>query len=206
MNLHALLQLAVVAALINNIVFTLMIGVCPLCGSPRKLSGAAWMGMGVVIVMGATSSVSWAFDTYVLIPHGLQYLRTLSFIVVIVTLVQFLDMALDKLWPPVYEAIGAYHPVIATNCAVLAVCLLCAGNNPVTGRPFGGVEAFVNGVASGAGFLVAVMLMAGIQHRLELSNVPRSMRGLPITMLSAGIASLAFLGFASLSFNALFRG
>jgi electron transport complex protein RnfA len=206
MNLHALLQLAVAAALVNNLVFTLMIGVCPMCGGSRKLSGAACMGAAVMIVMGIASPVAWAFDRYVLVPHALAYLQTLSFILVIVSLVQFLEIALEKLLPRVYEAIGAYFPIITTNCAVLAVCILSAGDKPVTGRPFGVVESVVNGVASGAGFLLALVLMAGIQRRLELSDVPRPLKGLPITMLSAGIASLAFLGFAGLSFNALFRG
>jgi electron transport complex protein RnfA len=206
MNLHALLQLAVVSALVNNLVFSLMIGVCPLCGGSRRFSGAAWMGAAVIIVTGITSPTVWAFNRYLLVPHALQSLQILSFILVAVTIVQFLDMVLEKLVPRVYETVGAYLPVVATNCAVLAVCLLVAGNNPVTGRPFGAIDAFVNGVAAGAGFLLATMLMAGIQYRLELSNVPRPLRGLPITLLSAGIASLAFLGFAGLSFTTLFRG
>lgn len=206
MNLHALLQLAVAAALINNLVFTLMIGVCPMCGGLRKFSGAAGLGVAVMIVMGIASPVAWAFDRYVLVPRGLPYLEILSFILIIVLLVQFLEIVLEKVAPRVFEAIGGYLPAITANCAVLAVCLLCAGNNPVTGRPFGGIEACVNGVASGAGFLLALVLMSGIQQRLELSNVPAPMKGLPITMLSAGLASLAFLGFAGLSFNTLFGG
>jgi electron transport complex protein RnfA len=206
MNLHTLLQLVVFSTLINNIVFTLMIGICPLCGVTRKLSGAAWMGVAVMIVMGATSLVTWLVNRYVLVPHSIQYLQTMVFILIIVSLVQFLEMALEKFWPLVYEALSAYLPIIATNCAVLAVCLLNAGRNPVTGRSFTLIEAFVNGVASGAGFLLALLLLSGIQHRLELSHVPASMKGLPITFLSAGLVSLAFLGFAGLSFNSLFGG
>jgi Na+-translocating ferredoxin:NAD+ oxidoreductase subunit A len=206
MNLHALLQLAVAAALINNIVFTLMIGVCPLCGGSRKVSGAAWMGAAMMIVMGIASPAVWAFNRYVLVPHALVYLSTLSSILIIVSLVQFLEIALEKLVPRVYEAIGAFLPIVATNCAVLAVCLLGTANNPVTGTPFGAVDALVNGIASGAGFLLAIVMMAGVQSRLELTDVPGPLKGLPITLLSAGIASLAFLGFAGLSFKTVFGG
>jgi electron transport complex protein RnfA len=207
MNLHALLQLAVAAALINNLVFTLMIGFCPLCGSSRKLSGAFSMGMAAMVVMGITSPAVWAFNRYVLVPHSMQYLQTMAAVLVAITLVQFLELAIEKLLPPqAYEAIGAFFPMIATNCAVLAVCLLTAGNNPVTGCPFTAVEAFVNGVASGAGFLLALVLMSGIQMRLEMSDIPAPLRGLPITFLSAGLISLAFLGFAGLSFNPFFGG
>jgi Na+-translocating ferredoxin:NAD+ oxidoreductase subunit A len=206
MNLHALLQLAVAAALINNLVFTLMVGVCPLCGPSRRLRGAFLMGVAVIFVMGITAPAAWAFNRYVLIPHSMQSLQIMAFVLLVVLLVQLMEMALEKLWPRAYEAVGDYFPMIATNCAVLAVCLLCAGDNPVTGHPFTGIEAFVNGVASGAGFLLATVLMAGIQIRLELSDVPAPLRGLPITLLSAGLVSLAFLGFTGLSFNALFGG
>jgi electron transport complex protein RnfA len=206
MNLHALLQLVINSMLINNIVFSLMIGVCPLCGASRRLSQTTWMGVAVTIVMAMSATVCWAFNTYVLVPNSLLYLQTIVFIVVIVLCVQILEMALEKAWPFFYEAIGIYLPVITTNCAVLAVCLLSAGTNPLTGNPFTLVEAFVNGAASGIGFLLAILLMSGIQLRLELSDVPAPLRGLPITLLSAGLISLAFLGFSGLSFETLFSG
>jgi electron transport complex protein RnfA len=206
MNLHELLQLAVVAALVNNLVFTLMIGVCPMCGPSRRLRDSLWMGVAAIIVMGAAAPAAWAFNRFVLIPHSMNYLRIMSFVLLVVIMVQALEIGLEKAWPRVYEAIGVYFPVIATNCAVLAVCLLSAGENPVTGRPFTFIEAFVNGLSSGAGFLLSIVLMAGIQLRLEMADVPAPLRGLPITFLSAGIVSLAFLGFTGLSFNALFGG
>jgi len=206
MNIHALLQLVASSMLINNIVFTLLIGFCPLCGAYRRLSGAAWMGVAVTIVMGTTASCCWVINQYVLVPRSAQYLHTLVFILVIVSLVQLLEMVLEKFFPWLYEAIGVYLPVIATNCSVLAICLLSVGANPVTGRPFTFVEALVNGIASGAGFLLALVLISGVRHRLELSNVPAAMRGLPIIFLSAGLISLAFLGFTGLSFAPMFGG
>jgi Na+-translocating ferredoxin:NAD+ oxidoreductase subunit A len=206
MNFHALLQLVISSMLINNIVFTLMIGVCPLCGASQRLSQSAWMGITITIVMGISSTVSWMFSQYVLAPHSLLYLQTMVFIIIIVSLVQLFELALEKLWPFFYESIGDYLPVITTNCAVLAVCLLSAGTNPVTGHPFTFVEAFVNGVATGLGFMLAVILMSGIRRRLELSEVPAPLKGLPIMFLSAGLMSLAFLGFSGLSVTALFSG
>jgi electron transport complex protein RnfA len=206
MTIHGLLQLVASSMLINNIVFVLLIGFCPLCGTSRRFSGAAWMGIAVTIVMGATSASCWTINRYVLVPHGVQYLHTLVFILVIVSLVQLLEMVLEKFFPWLYESIGIFLPVISTNCSVLAICLLGVGANPVTGRPFSFVEASVNGVAAGAGFMLALVLISGVQHRLELSNVPAAMKGLPIIFLSAGLISLAFLGFAGLSFTPSFGG
>ena len=159
------------------------------------------MGMAVIFVMGMASVFTWCVDTYILVPYDLSYLQTIVFILVIASLVQLVEMVLQKFSPALYESLGIYLPLITTNCVVLAVALINTRENPYTGQRFTFLEAFVNGIASGVGFTVALALMAGIREKLEMAPVWKPLSGLPIAFISAGLIALAFLGFIGLSFS-----
>jgi electron transport complex protein RnfA len=201
MNLHTLLELSVASILINNIVLSRLIGVCPCFGRIKKLSGALGMGLSVAFIMGFTSVFTWAIHRYVLVPNAMEYMQTMVFILVIVSLSLLVEMTVQKLWPVLHEKAGVYLPTIAANCAVIALALINTQINPHTRQPFTLFEAFVNGLATGTGFTLALVLMTGIQQRLEFAKVPKALAGLPITFITAGLMSLAFLGFCGLHFT-----
>jgi electron transport complex protein RnfA len=201
MNVASLIQISVGAILINNIVLARMLGLCPFLGVSKKLSSAFGMGMAVIFVMGIASVLTWCVDAFVLVPYDLSYLQTIIFILVIASLVQMVEMVLQKFSPVLYESLGIYLPLITTNCAVLAVALINTRVNPYTGRGFTFLEAFVNGIMSGIGFTVALVLMAGIREKLDLAHVWKPLEGLPIAFISAGLIALAFLGFIGLGFS-----
>lgn len=201
MNFQSLVQISIGAVLINNFVLTRMLGLCPFLGVSKKFSSAFGMGMAVIFVMGMASVFTWCVDTFILVPYDLSYLQTIMFILVIASLVQLVEMVLQKFSPLLYESLGIYLPLITTNCAVLAVALINTRENPFTGEEFTFIEAFVNGTMSGVGFTVALVLMAGIREKLELSSVWKPLEGLPIAFISAGLIALAFLGFIGLGFS-----
>jgi electron transport complex protein RnfA len=203
MNWTGILELSVASILVNNIVLARLIGVCPLCGMRRKLSAALGMGTSATVVMGVASALSWLINQSILLPMAATYLQTFVFILVIMSLALIADMALMKLVPNVYKWAGKYLPALASNCAVIAVALVSVQANPLTHKPFSLVEAFVNGIATGAGFALALVLMSSLQERLDFADIPRPLRGLPAAFLGAGLLSLAFLGFSGLH---LFRG
>ena len=206
MNFAVLIQISVGAILINNFVLARMLGLCPFLGVSKKLSSAFGMGMAVTFVMGIASAFTWTIDTFIVVPCDLSYLQTVIFILVIASLVQLVEMVLQKFSPALYESLGIYLPLITTNCAVLAVALINTRENPFTGKEFTFVEAFVNGVASGVGFTVALALMAGIREKLELAPVWKPLEGLPLAFISAGLIALAFLGFLGLGFSSATGG
>ncbi|MBD3392337.1 MAG: electron transport complex subunit RsxA [Chitinivibrionales bacterium] len=189
-----LVQISIAAILINNFVLARFLGLCPFFGVSKRLSSAIGMGMAVVFVMSVASMFTWAIDAFVLQRFGVQYLQTIVFILVIASLVQLVEMTIQKFSPVLYEALGIYLPLITTNCAILGVAKLN------TGAGYSFVESLVNGVTSGIGFTLALVLMSGIRERLELANVPKPLRGLPIAFVTAGLMSIAFLGFAGLDF------
>jgi electron transport complex protein RnfA len=199
-NIAGLIGISIGAVLINNFVLSRFIGLCPFFGVSKKLSSATGMGMAVIFVMAIASSFTWIINKYILIPYEVQYLQTIVFILVIAALVQLVEMALQKYSPALYEALGIYLPLITTNCAVLGVALINTGINQYTGAPFTFIESLVNGVMSGVGFMLALILMAGIREKLELANTPELLEGLPIVFITAGLMALAFLGFAGLNF------
>ena len=201
MNVASLIQISIGAILINNLVLARMLGLCPFLGVSKKLSSAFGMGMAVIFVMGIASVFTWCVDTFILVPYDLSYLQTIIFILVIASLVQMVEMVLQKFSPVLYESLGIYLPLITTNCAVLAVALINTRVNPYTGRGFTFLEAFVNGIMSGIGFTVALVLMAGIREKLDLAHVWKPLEGLPIAFISAGLIALAFLGFIGLGFS-----
>jgi electron transport complex protein RnfA len=201
MNYAALLQISIAAIFINNFVLARFLGLCPFFGVSKKLSSAFGMGMAVIFVMAIASIFTWVISAYVLVPFEIMYLRTIVFILVIASLVQLVEMILQKYSPALYVSLGIFLPLITTNCAILGVAVLNTEINQFTGAPYTFVEALTNGIASGIGFTLALILMAGVRERLELANIPRSLEGISIAFITAGLMALAFLGFTGLSFN-----
>ncbi|MDR2728601.1 MAG: RnfABCDGE type electron transport complex subunit A [Chitinispirillales bacterium] len=201
-SIVTIIQISLAAVLIQNLILARFLGLCPFLGVSKKLSSATGMGMAVVFVMTISSIFTWMIDKFVLIPFDVEYLRTIVFILVIASLVQLIEMIMHKFTPALYDSLGIYLPLITTNCAILGVVIINTGVNQFTGLPFTFTESVVNGVASGAGFLMALVLMAGIRERLELADIPKTLEGLPIAFICAGLMALAFLGFSGLSFFA----
>lgn len=195
-----LIAISIGAIFINNFVLSRFLGLCPFFGVSKRLSSATGMGMAVIFVMAIASSFTWIINKFILLPTGTLYLQPIAFILVIAALVQLVEMALQKYSPSLYEALGIYLPLITTNCAVLGVAIINTGLNPYTGKAFSFVESLINGVMSGVGFMLALVLMAGIREKLEFSDIPKIFEGLPISFISAGLMALAFLGFAGLNF------
>ena len=193
-----LLIISVGAILINNFVLVQFLGICPFLGVSKKVETATGMGMAVVFVMLCAAALTWVVQNYLLVPFGLEYMQTIAFILVIAVLVQFVEMFLQKSIPSLYNSLGVYLPLITTNCAVLGVA-----KNNIT--KFGGVEmsfikSIVYGTSAGLGFMLAIVLFAGVRERLETSDVPEFLEGMPIVLVTAALLSIAFLGFSGLSF------
>ena len=186
--------LLITSVLVNNFVLSKFLGICPFLGVSRKTDTALGMGMAVIFVMGIASVITYALYALVLLPLGLDYLKTIAFILVIASLVQIVEMVVKRFSPALYRALGVYLPLITTNCAVLGVAILNITEN------YNLLSSFINGVGSGIGFTVAIVLMAGIREKLSESDVPKSFRGFPITLVTASILAMAFAGFASVAF------
>ncbi|NLD52520.1 MAG: RnfABCDGE type electron transport complex subunit A [Clostridiales bacterium] len=180
------------AAFSNNMIFSRFLGNCPYLGVSNKLETATGMGVAVVFVMGIASLFCYLSYAYILVPLGLQYLDTITFILIIAALVQLVEMFMKKSLPALYSALGIYLPLITTNCAVLGVALI----NMRSGYNL--IESVLSGVFGAVGFLMAIVLMAGIRERLESSDIPKAFKGFPISLIIAGFMSVAFLGFAGL--------
>ncbi len=180
------------AMLVNNFVLAQFLGICPFLGVSKKVETALGMGFAVMFVMSIASIVTWLIQNFLLAPFNLQYLQTIVFILVIASLVQLVEMAIQKLSPVLYQALGIFLPLITTNCAVLGVAVL----NIKKDLDFLG--ALVNGIGASIGFTIAIVLFAGLRERLELSNLPESYKGNAIAMIVAGLLSLSFMGFANL--------
>jgi len=187
-----LVTLFIGAILINNFVLHYFLGICPFLGVSKKIDAALSMGVAVTFVMSITAVVSWAINHWILIPFGLDYLQIVSFILVIASLVQLVEMFIRKTSPPLYQAMGIYLPLITTNCAIMGLALLSALKN------YDFAEAVVFGVGSGFGFTLAITLMAAIREQLELADVPKPFRGAAIALIIAGIMALAFFGFSGM--------
>jgi len=195
-----IIQISIAAVLVQNFVLARFLGLCPFLGVSKKLSSATGMGMAVMFVMTVASMCIWWVDRAVLVAMNEEYLRTIVFILIIASLVQLLEMILQKFIPSLYESLGIYLPLAATNCAILGVVIINTGANPFTGNSFTFIEATVNGAAAGLGFLLALVLMAGLRERMEAADIPKTMEGFPIAFITAGLMALAFLGFSGLSF------
>lgn len=191
-QIYELLAIALGAILANNFIFSQFLGICPFLGFSKKVDTAVGMGVAVTFVMGLASAITWLVNTYVLVPLDLMYMQTVAFILVIASLVQFIEMFLQKLMPSLYTALGVYLPLITTNCAVLGVALL----NIQSGYNF--IESVVYGVTGGIGFLVAIVLFASIRERLVFADYPKAFEGFPIALITSGLMALAFMGFSGL--------
>ena len=193
MNLFtSLMSISLGAILVNNFILAQLLGICPFMGVSQKTSTAMGMGLAVTFVMGIASAVTWAVNTYILIPLDLGYMQTVAFILVIAALVQFVEMFLQKAVPTLYQALGIYLPLITTNCAVLGVALLNIQ------KSYNFIESVVYGITGGIGFLVAIVLFASIREHTEDADCPKAFRGFPIALISAGLLALAFMGFSGM--------
>jgi electron transport complex protein RnfA len=187
-----LLLLFVSAILINNFVLHYFLGICPFLGVSKKVDSALSMGMAVTFVLTLTAVVTWMINHWLLIPFGMPYLQIVSFILVIASLVQLVEMFVRKTSPPLYQAMGIYLPLITVNCAIMGLALLASL------KEYGFAETVVFGVGAGIGFTLAIVLMAAIREQLDLADVPGPLKGAPIALIVAGIMALAFLGFSGM--------
>ena len=178
--------------LVNNYVLVKFYGICPFLGVSKKLETAFGMGMAVTFVMAVASLVAYLVNTFLLIPLEIEYLQTIAFILVIAVLVQIVEMAIKKMSPGLYQALGVYLPLITTNCAVLGVAIL------MIQKEFNLLQSVTYSVATALGFALALVLFAGIRERLEFEDVPKAFRGVPIALITAGILAMAFMGFSGL--------
>ncbi len=184
--------LFVSAAVVNNFVLSYFLGICPFVGVSKKISSAVSMGMAVTFVMTITAAVTWLIYNLILVPFQLEILQYVSFILVIASLVQLVEMFVRKISKPLYDALGIYLPLITTNCAILGLALFSVL------REYDFMESLVFGIGAGAGFTLAIVIMAGIREELELAKVPKPFEGAGITMIVAASLALAFMGFAGL--------
>lgn len=187
-----LLAIAIGSAFISNVVLSQFLGICPFLGVSRKVKTAAGMGSAVVFVITLASAVTSVIYQFILVPLNITYLQTIVFILVIAALVQFVEMFLKKKMKGLYQALGVYLPLITTNCAVLGVALTNVQ------KSYGIVEGIVNGFAVAVGFLIAIVIMAGLRESMEYNDVPKSFRGMPIVLITAGLMAIAFFGFSGL--------
>lgn len=184
--------LIISAILVNNIVLTQFLGICPFLGVSTRISTSMGMGAAVIFVMAIATLVTFLINQYILVPLNIGFLQTISYILVIAALVQMVEIILKKVSPPLYQALGLYLPLITTNCAVLGVAIM------VIKRNYNFVESVVFAIAMALGFSLALVVFASIREQLEINEVPKGMKGVPIALVTAGLLSLAFMGFAGL--------
>lgn len=188
-SFKTLIVILMSSVLVNNYVLNRFLGICPFLGVSKKLNQAVGMGISVIFVMLLASAVTWPIQYYILDANGLGYMQNIVFILIIAALVQFVEITLKKFIPSLHKSLGVYLPLITTNCAVLGVTI----NNINDGYTF--LESMVSSLGCGLGFLLAMVLFSGVRSRIEESEIPESLRGLPVTLIAASFVSLAFLGF-----------
>ncbi|MCI5511469.1 MAG: electron transport complex subunit RsxA [Oliverpabstia sp.] len=190
--MRELLMIAIGSALVNNVVLSQFLGLCPFLGVSKKMDTAAGMGGAVVFVLTLSSFCTSLIYKFILVPTNMEYLQTIVFILVIAALVQLVEMFLKKTIPALYKSLGVYLPLITTNCAVLGVALLNVQND------YNVLEGTINGFATAVGFTIAIVLMAGLREKIEYNDIPKPFQGMPIVLLTAGLMSIAFFGFSGL--------
>ena len=200
-----LIAIVMAAVLVNNYVLAQFLGICPFLGVSKKLDQAAGMSVAVIFVMLLATAVTYPIQFFVLNPNGLGYLQTIVFILVIAALVQLVEIVLKKYIPALHASLGVYLPLITTNCAVLGVCISNVDNYLTATGGFGGgfVQAMFNSLGSGLGFLLAMVLFSGVRSRVDKCKCPECFKGMPITLISAAIVSVSFMGFAGIVENLL---
>ncbi len=194
MSIKPLLAILLTAILTQNFVLAKFLGICPFLGVSKKTKTATGMSLAVIFVMVLATAVTYPINT-LLVKYNLEYLQTIVFILVIAALVQLVEIVLKKYMPPLYNSLGIYLPLITTNCAVLGVVLLNIDNG------YGFAQSMINSLGAGIGFLVAMVMFSGVRERMESSDIPESLKGLPITLVAAALVSMSFLGFAGLVEN-----
>lgn len=181
------------AIFVNNFVLSQFLGICPFIGVSKKTETALGMGLAVIFVMGIASIFTYMVNQYILVPLGMSdFLQTIAFILIIAGLVQSVEIVIKKISPSLYSALGVYLPLITTNCAVLGVAILNVTES------YNLIQSFLNGVFSGVGFTLAILLLAGIREKLRDSDIPENFQGFPISLISAGIMSMAFVAFSGM--------
>ncbi len=185
-----LILIFISASLVNNFVFTYFLGICPFVGMSKRVETAISMGMATTFVMTLTGGITWLIETYILDYFGVAYLRYVAYIIVIASLVQFVEMYIRKTSPNLYQTLGIFLPLITTNCAVLGLALFAIL------RDYNFIESIAYGFGAGVGFTIAITIMAGIREELRFSDVPKAMQGPAITLMVAGLLALAFMGFS----------
>ncbi len=198
MDIASYITILIGAVFINNFILSRFLGLCPFIGVSKETKPAVAMGFAVTFVMTMASIISWLIYNFILLPFHLEYLRTISFILVIASFVQFTEIFLQKKAPALYRLFGIYLPLITVNCAVLGVAVLNTDTFFLNGKALAEsfTKSIVQGIGAGAGFTLAMFLMSGIRERLELADVPKSLKDVPITFIIASLMSLAFLGFS----------
>ncbi len=192
MSNTSLIGILVMSMLINNVVLSQFLGICPFLGVSKKVETATGMGAAVIFVITLSSIICGVIYTFILHPLGLEYLNTIVFILVIAALVQFVEMFLKKSMPALYSALGVYLPLITTNCAVLGAVLLNVQNN------YNIIQGIVNGFATSVGFAVAITILAGLREKMKYNRIPKAVEGFPFTMFIASLMAIAFCGFSGL--------
>ena len=192
-----LVIILITSVLVNNYVLNRFLGICPFLGVSKKLNQAVGMGLAVTIVMLMATAITYPIQIYVLEKLGLEYMQTVAFILIIASLVQLTEIVLKKFIPSLHKSLGVYLPLITTNCAVLGVTI----NNVLDGYNF--VESIVSSLGCGLGFLLAMVVFSGLRSRIDETNIPKALRGLPITLIAASFVSMAFIGFAGIVDNML---
>lgn len=187
-----LLVILIASSLVNNVVLSQFLGLCPFLGVSKKTNTATGMGVAVIFVITLASAVAGAIYQYLLVPFDITYLQTIVFILVIAALVQFVEMFLKKFIPSLYQSLGVYLPLITTNCAVLGVALTNVQ------KDYGIVTGIVNGFATAVGFTISIVILAGIREKMAYNDIPESFRGMPIVLVTAGLMAIAFCGFSGL--------
>ncbi len=187
-----LLVILIASSLVNNVVLSQFLGLCPFLGVSKKTETATGMGVAVIFVITLASAVAGAIYQFILQPFDIAYLQTIVFILVIAALVQFVEMFLKKFIPGLYQSLGVYLPLITTNCAVLGVALTNVQKN------YGIVTGIVNGFATAVGFTISIVILAGIREKLKYNDIPESFQGMPIVLVTAGLMAIAFCGFSGL--------
>ena len=182
---------------INNFILTQFLGLCPFIGVSKNVESAVGMGFAVTFVMAIASLATWAIYSFILIPLEIAFLQTITFILVIASLVQFVEMVIQKASPPLYKALGIYLPLITTNCAILGIALINVRSE------YNALESFVAGISAGLGFLLAIVLMSTIREKLDTEWVPKYFRGVPIAFITGGLMALAFMAFDKALLNNL---
>lgn len=187
-----LLVILIASSLVNNVVLSQFLGLCPFLGVSKKTETATGMGVAVIFVITLASAVAGAIYQFILVPFDIVYLQTIVFILVIAALVQFVEMFLKKFIPGLYQSLGVYLPLITTNCAVLGVALTNVQKN------YGILTGVVNGFATAVGFTISIVILAGIREKLIYNDIPESFQGMPIVLVTAGLMAIAFCGFSGL--------